>query len=204
MSTAVTARRLSAREWAALSDDVPGELVGGVLVEEEMADHVHDLVVGWLIAVVGHWVLARGGLVAASDAKFALAEDRGRKPDASVFLPGSERPTARGAVTVPPSIAIEVVSPTPRDARRDRIEKLADYAAFGVPSYWIVDPQLRTLEVLELDQDGRYVHALAVSSGVQRAVPGCAGLELDLDALWASSTSCPAAPADQGLAPPPA
>lgn len=180
----IAGERLTMLEWAALSEDVPGEMVDGVLVEEEMADYAHDLVVGWLIALVGAWVLGRGGLVAASDAKFALGDDRGRKPDASVYLPGAKRPPARGLVRVPPSIMIEVVSPTPRDARRDRIEKLAEYAAFRVPYYWIVDPQLRTFEVLELGADGRYVHALAVSSGAQRHVPGCPELELDLDALW--------------------
>lgn len=175
---------LTLREWAALAEDVPGELVDGVLVEEEVADYVHDLVVGWLIATVGSWVLSRGGLIAASDAKFGLGDDRGRKPDATVYFAGAKRPPARGLVTVPPSIAIEVVSPTPRDARRDRIEKLGEYAAFGVPYYWIVDPQLRTVEILDLGEDGRYVHALAASFGVQRDIPGCPGLELDLDALW--------------------
>src|SRR5690606_27607626 len=61
------------------------------------------LVVGWLIATVGGWALARGGLVAASDAKLGLTDDRGRKPDATVYLAGAERPPARGLVTVPPS-----------------------------------------------------------------------------------------------------
>ena len=171
-------------QWAALPEDRPGELVNGIVVEEEMADYVHDFVVGWLIAVLGSWVLARGGLIASSDAKFGISDDRGRKPDATVYLAGARRPPPRGVVRVPPSIAIEVVSATPRDARRDRVDKLNDYAAFGVRYYWIVDPQLRTLEVLELGSDGRYVHALSATHGVLRDIPGCPDLVVDLDTLW--------------------
>ena len=58
-------------------------------------------------------------------------------------------------------------------------------AAFGVRSYWLLDPQLRSLEVLELGPDGRYVHAAAATSGVLRERPSCPGLVIDLDALWA-------------------
>jgi Uma2 family endonuclease len=180
--------------WASLEPHERGELVDGYLVEEEIADFVHDLVVGGIIGMVGTWTLPRGGLVAASEAKFGVSADRGRKPDATVYLPGRPRPAARGLIRVPPTIAIEVVSPTPKDAKRDRVEKLAEYAAFGIAYYWIVDPQLRTLEVLELGTDGRYVHASAASEGTMTNIPGCADLTLDLDELWRSIDELDAPP----------
>lgn len=180
------APELSLDEWFALPEDESGELVNGRLEEEEVPDYLHELLVMLLGRLLGNWTLPQGGLVAGSDAKFAVGSGRGRKPDLTVYLPGGRRPPARGLIRVPPDIAIEIVSPTPRDGRRDRVEKLADYAAFGVAWYWLLDPQLRSLEVLELDPQGRYLHVLGASNGMLQEIPGCPGLTLDLDALWAA------------------
>jgi len=177
---------LSLDEWFALPEDEPGELVNGRLEEEEVPDYLHELLVMLLGRLLTDWTFPQGGLVAGSDAKFAVSSRRGRKPDLTVYLPGGRRPPARGLIRVPPDVAIEVVSPTPRDGRRDRVEKLADYAAFGVAWYWLVDPQLRSLEILQLDAQGRYLHVLGASTGTLQQIPGCEGLTLDLDALWAA------------------
>jgi Uma2 family endonuclease len=116
-----------------------------------------------------------------------------------MYLPGGTVPPGYGAVCTPPDVVIEIVSPTARDARRDRVEKVTDYAAFGVRYYWLVDPALRTLEIYELGADGRYVRALGASEGRGETIPGCAGLTLDLDALWAEIDRLgpPAAPDDE-------
>jgi Uma2 family endonuclease len=176
---------LTIDQWAALPEDDSGELVDGRLEDEEVPDLVHETVVSWLVRVLGAWIVARGGFVFASEAKYGLSERRGRKPDVTVHFPGGPRLPRRGAVRVAPSIAIEVVSPTPRDTRRDRVEKPDEYARFGVRYYWIIDPEERTLELFELGADGRYVRALAAADGTLVDPPGCTGLALDLDALWA-------------------
>lgn len=171
-------------EWAALEEDVQGELVDGVLVEEEMPSIVHERIVWWVLITLTPWLEPRGGMVFPSGVKLAIRPRTGRIADAVVYMPG-RKPQAYGAVRLPPDIAIEIVSPEPRDERRDRIEKFDDYAAFGVRWYWLVDPELRSFEIWELGADARYVRACGAIGGKIDPVPGCEGLVLDLDALWA-------------------
>ncbi|MEO5726949.1 MAG: Uma2 family endonuclease [Byssovorax sp.] len=171
-------------EWADLDEDEPGELVDGVLVEDEDVGYLHDAVGAWLTHLLFGWVSSRGGFVAVSDARFGVAPRRGRKPDISVYFQG-RKPPAHGLITLPPDVMVEVISPRPKDARRDRVEKMNEYAAFGVRYYWLVDPALRTLEIFELGADGRYTRAVGVTGGVVDPVPGCEGLSLDLEPLWA-------------------
>lgn len=177
-------RQLSLREWAHLPDDVRGEWVAGALVEEEMPNRAHERAVSWLIIWLGTWLLRRGGEITGSESKFAVSARQGRKPDATVYLPGSKRPKANERlITLAPDIAIEVITPTPRDTRRDRIDKAREYAKFGVRWYWLVDPAVRTIEIFERDTKGRYAQVAAGSDGKLK-VPGCSGLTLELAALW--------------------
>ena len=176
-------RVLTLDAWASLPEDEPGELVDGRLEEEEVGDATHETTVGWLIGEFRNWLKGRGGFLLASEAKFAVSPTRGRKPDVTVYLPGGAVPKRRGLLRTPPDVAVEVVSPTPGDQRRDRIHKLAEYASFGVRWYWLLDPAMRTLEVLEL-RDGVYAHVLGATEGSLAAVPGFPELTLDLSALW--------------------
>jgi Uma2 family endonuclease len=175
---------MTVEEWFDLPDEVEGELVDGRLVGEEVPDLVHEIIVVWLARVLGEWAIARGGIAVSSGVKYAVAPRGGRKPDFSVFLPGSAKPPPYGGVRVPPDIAVEIVSRGRRDHRRDRIEKFGEYARFGVGSYWIIDPTPRTFEVFVLGDGGRYAPPVSASGGVLDRIPGCPDLVLDLDSLW--------------------
>jgi len=175
---------MTLEEWKALDEDATGELVDGVLVEEEDVGALHEVIVPWLSDAFGPWARSRGAMRATSDVKYGLAPGLGRKLDFSVFLAG-DLPPAEGLVRKPPYVAVEIVSRTARDQRRDRVEKLEEYARFGIRYYWIVDPTPRTVEIFALRDDGSYALAFTASPGRHDAIPGCDGLVLDLDDLWA-------------------
>jgi Uma2 family endonuclease len=178
------ARKITVEEWAEQLDDKDfRELVDGVLEDDEMPALLHDIVMTWLIVALFPYFQKRRGFVVGQGPKLVIRPDRGRVPDAMCFA--SSKFEKEGLVRTPPDIVIEIISPRPRDVRRDRIDKLADYAEMGVKQYWLVDPKVRTFEIFQLGPKRRYTSVAAASSGKLRRIPTFPGLVIDVDALWA-------------------
>jgi Uma2 family endonuclease len=83
----------------------------------------------------------------------------------------------------PPDLLIEILSPSTR--KRDERTKRDRYARFGVREYWIVDPELESIKVMELGASGynppREV-ALERSERITSVV--LPGLDLPLDQIF--------------------
>jgi Uma2 family endonuclease len=184
------ATEMTVAEWEALDEDVEGELVDGRLEEEEMPSFFHEAIVSFLVRALGAWLDGRGGAVLASEAKLVVGPGRGRKPDVLAYLPGTALPSRkRSASSAPPDVVIEVITPTPRDQRRDRVEKKADYFGLGVRQYWLIDAEARTVEILARDGE-RIVELLSAATGAH-LIAGLDGFVLDLDAMWADAERFP-------------
>ena len=56
---------------------------------------------------------------------------------------------------LPPHLVVEVVSPGDRNRDRDYGRKRRQYAARGIPEYWLIDPTESAIIILHLDQ-GNY------------------------------------------------
>ena len=181
---------MTLEQWADLDEDEPGELVDSLLVEEEVPTHLHEIVVAWLIESLRRWARPRGGWVFGSEHKLAVSATRGRKPDVTLYGQGAPLRRRDSISRTAPELVVEVVSPRPRDVRRDRLEKLNEYSQLGVRSYWLIDPEARLVEMCVLGPDGLYVHARSVTTGKVQP-PELEGLELDLDDLWAEVSRMP-------------
>jgi Uma2 family endonuclease len=200
MTAVATPVHMTLEEWFALDEDDSRELVDGTLESEEMPTFIHETVVRWLIVLLDSYFRPKGGLVAGSGVKLAVRPRSGRLPDVVCYVAG-RKPEPRGLVRLPPDILVEVVSSSPSDERRDRIQKPDEYAGFGVKYYWLVDPDYRSFEVWELDREGRYARVAAAVQGKLERVPGCPGLVVDLDALWAEVDRLPSCEDEEDPAP---
>jgi Uma2 family endonuclease len=84
--------------------------------------------------------------------------------------------------TLAPDWICEV--PSPSTAKLDRADKLPIYARHEVRHGWLVDPVLRTLEVLRLER-GRWVLLDTYRDDARVRAEPFEVFELELDALWA-------------------
>jgi Uma2 family endonuclease len=174
-----------------LEDDDRRELIDGELVEVEVPNLPHERIVGTLVYHLIAWTRAGGGgCVLASGFKVRISERRGVMPDIQYYRRENVVPKQeyKGAVTSKPDLAVEIISPSSR--RYDRVTKLNWYASRGVPEYWIVDPEARTLERLVLGDAGYTIAASLAEDGVLRP-PSFSGLEIPLAELWEEATASP-------------
>jgi Uma2 family endonuclease len=88
--------------------------------------------------------------------------------------------TAR-AVEGPPDLVVEIVSPS--TSRKDRLTKAAPYARFGIPCYWLLDPEQRLFDGFVLEGA---VYRLATRRGHDEAVQAepFVDLAISLSNIW--------------------
>ena len=88
--------------------------------------------------------------------------------------------SARG-IEGPPTLVVEILSPS--TAGTDRSTKRQLYAKYGVPHYWIVDPEARTIEVHVLSE-GKYQLAARVFGSEAVSLPPFPDLAFVPASLW--------------------
>jgi len=84
-----------------------------------------------------------------------------RVPDLAVFV-ASRLVEQDGYIHSAPDLIVEVLSAG--NTRTERAAKLKDYEALGVPEVWVLSPDMRTVEVLQL-KEGRLATTALLGDG---------------------------------------
>lgn len=125
------------------------ELVDGTLIVTPAPIIRHQVAVANLMRVLAA-AAPPGSVVLPAPVDIKVSDTTALEPDVVVL----DRPDPSAKfMTAPPLLAVEVLSPSTK--RFDVLLKRSVYEDFGVPSYWIVDPDEPSLLVLEL-RDGTY------------------------------------------------
>ena len=103
-----------------------------------------------------------------------LPRNRVRAPDLMLV---HDRP-ADGQVREAPALVVEVLSPSTRS--EDTIRKSMEYAEGGVGQYWVVDPELRAIDVWR-NVDGEWELLARVDDAHPTAGVELAGVTVPID-----------------------
>lgn len=176
--TIATEKRMTLAEYLDYDDgtDARYELEDGVLVEMGAENPLNNTIAMFLAFEfaklgIGYRRLATGHQVGVSSTKATA-----RQPDLIVHSDASADAILNGgkilfAEMPAPLLVVEVVSSSdtdPKSRKRDYQDKRAEYAARGIPEYWIVDPIAAVVLVLTLNgaeyQEQRFTDSMAIAS----------------------------------------
>jgi len=162
------------------------EVIRGHLYVTAAPIYAHQYVVSRLFMTVGR-AIDDADLGVLLGAPFDVLLPRGIaapiQPDLIFFQKGHEPQWGAKNFAGVPDLVIEVLSRGTR--KRDRTTKLDAYRDAGVPEYWLVDPEERTVVVYALSEDRRrYVESLRCGIGGTVTSMVLPGLELPVAALF--------------------
>ena len=176
----------TAADLAALPDDVRAEVVAGIIVEKASPSYEHGEAQSSLAELLKPpFQRGRGGPGGwwiATEVEIELSAHEIYRPDVAGWRRDrvGERPHGRPIRARPDWIA-EVLSIT--NAEHDLGTKLFAYQRAGVPHYWIIDPEHRTLTVYRLGAEG-YVVALTAGKTERVHAPPFVEIELSVGELF--------------------
>jgi len=158
MTRSTTKRQLTFEEYLQYDDgtDTQYELVAGELVAMPPEDRGNSKIALFLLAKLLE-VFAEDRLCHKdTEIEVTGAMAQTRLPDLMVLseeladMLGDERGTITRDMP-PPELIIEVVSPGKTNEERDYRFKRSEYAAKGVPEYWVINPEASRVTVFTLE-----------------------------------------------------
>jgi Uma2 family endonuclease/predicted DNA-binding transcriptional regulator AlpA len=159
------------------------EVLDGVLVKAPSPIVMHQRVLRNLLSILAAYFAQAdpNGEVFLAPLDVTLGDYTVVQPDIFYIASGQEDLVLRERINGPPTLVVEILSPS--TSRKDRLTKLRIYQEAGVPHYWLVNHEEKTLECLSL-KDGVYA---IVAGGMDEDVvelPSFPGLTVKLSTLW--------------------
>jgi Uma2 family endonuclease len=133
------------------------EWVDGVCVVSPLASYAHQSVVRRLANL---WEAALPGLFVYDGGNVRLPRHRVRIPDVVAFAAREEGVFNEST----PELVAEVLSPSTR--AEDTMRKSREYAEGGIDQYWVVDPELRRIDVF-VNREGEWEPVLHVDDATR-------------------------------------
>ena len=172
------AKRWTYEEYYKLDDDQRYEIIDGKMLMAPAPDTWHQDWSRKLFRLLDRFVVNnRLGEVFYAPIDLVFDEENTVQPDIVFIAAANLQIIQRRAIFGVSDMLVELVSPS--SVRRDRYDKKALYARFGVKEYWIGDPANKALEIHTLKEGCYELHGCADEKGKLTSLV-LPGLEFDL------------------------
>lgn len=143
------------KDYKLLPEGAPYQLIEGELIMTPAPNPLHQLISGNIFKKISKFVDEKGlGIVLYSPVDVYLDEENAYQPDI-VFIPKERSKIIKeDGIHGAPDIVIEILSPS--TAYYDIKKKFRVYERSSVKEYWIVDPEMKSIEVFSLKADGEF------------------------------------------------
>jgi len=142
----VKEKRISTDYYKLLPEGAPYQLIEGELVMTPAPNPWHQFILGRLFIALSEFVKKEeSGIVLLSPVDLYLDDENAFQPDLIFISKEKKDIIKKDGIYGAPEIVMEVLSPS--TAHYDLREKFKVYERTGVREYWIVDPDMKTVEV---------------------------------------------------------
>jgi len=180
----INTAKMTAMQFFRLGQDPPGvrlELVNGEVAGSPSPAPNHSFVVMRLAQILGDHVESNNLGELHGDLDTVLDPFNVRRPDVLFVSNARRHLIGDKAVVGGPDLAIEVLSPS--SVEIDREDKFEQYRKAGVACYWIVDPEMKTIEAWQLER-GNYTLVGRGQGNAKVSLPPFPDLEIAMNRLW--------------------
>jgi len=149
---AVKVRKHSIQDYKLLPEGAPYQLIEGELVMTPAPNPRHQIISGNIFEKIRQF--ARGlGITLYSPIDVYLGEENAYQPDIVFITKQRQEIIKDDGIYGPPDLIIEILSPS--TAYYDIRKKFRVYEKYGVNEYWIVDPEINSVEIY-LNEKGHF------------------------------------------------
>lgn len=146
-----TTVRFTYQDYLQLPEGRRYEILDGDLYMVPSPTPAHQMIASRLeFALHRHVVAADLGVVVRAPCDVLLSDADVVQPDVMFISKSRQSMIKEHNIDGAPDLVVEVLSPTTTE--RDRGVKLKLYERAGIPEYWLISPEARTIEVLGLSE----------------------------------------------------
>ncbi|MBI3752541.1 MAG: Uma2 family endonuclease [Deltaproteobacteria bacterium] len=144
------------KDYKLLPEGAPYQLIGGeLIITAPEPTPRHQIISANIFERIRRFVKEKGiGIVLYSPIDIYLGEENACQPDIVFISKQRQEIIKEDGIYGPPDLVIEILSPA--TAYYDIKKKFRVYEKYGVKEYWIVDPEMKGVEVFLLKPNGEF------------------------------------------------